>query len=109
MDVARNQWAGFFDRISVDHLGDQVEIEVLDGEFGDQIEIQRMPFESAAYDPREDTVVVTVGDPVTLRHMVEHPTEIDVDTTAPMETVVRVASVDSTTLVHFYPTPAITG
>jgi hypothetical protein len=45
---------------------------------------------------------------VTMRHFVTHPTEIDVDTTAPLETVVRVASADGTTLVHFYPTPQLT-
>jgi hypothetical protein len=107
MDVARNQWAGFFDRLSTDHLGDQVEIEILDDELGDQIEVRRTPFESAAYDARNDTVVVSAGDPATVRHLVEHPTEIDVDMTLPMETVVRVASPDGTTLVHLYPTPML--
>jgi len=41
--------------------------------------------------------------------MVANPTEIDVDTPAPMETVVRVAAPDATTLVHFYPTPELPG
>jgi hypothetical protein len=107
MDVVRSEWAGFFDRLSNDHLGDQVEIEVLDPELGDQLEVERMPFGTAAYDQREDTVVVSVGQPVTMRHMVTHPTEIDVAMPAPMETVVRVAAPDGTTLVHFYPTPEL--
>ena len=73
MDVVRSEWAGFFDRLSNDHLGDQVEIEVLDPELGDQMEVERMPFGTAAYDQREDTVVVSVGQPVTMRHMVTQP------------------------------------
>ena len=43
MDVVRSEWAGFFDRLSNDHLGDQVEIEVLDPDLGDQLEVARCP------------------------------------------------------------------
>lgn len=106
MDVARDHWAGFFDRLSNDHLGDQVEIEVLGDQIGDQIEVTRQPFEALTYDTRNDTVIVSAADPA-IRHMVLHPTEIDVDSTQPTETVVRVVAPDQTTLVHLYPTPAL--
>jgi len=106
MDVARDHWAGFFDRLSNDHLGDQVEIEVLAEQFGDQIEVRRQPFEALTYDARNDTVIVSAVDP-TVRHFVANPTEVDVDTTQPAETVVRVVAPDQTTLVHLYPTPAL--
>ena len=73
MDVARDHWAGFFDRLSNDHLGDQVEIEVLGDQIGDQIEVTRQPFEALTYDTRNDTVIVSAADPA-IRHMVLHPT-----------------------------------
>ena len=46
-------------------------------------EAERLPFAYAAYDPKDDVLVIAVGGtakyPVVLRHLILHPTEVDVD------------------------------
>lgn len=105
-------WAQLLDRLSTEHAGQVVTIEVLDPAYGDQHEAERLPFAYAAYDPKDDTVVIAVGGrspryPVTLRHMISHPTEVsaaDVDTA---RAAFRVIDADGTaTLVSFFPAMA---
>ena len=86
---------------------------MLDPAFGDQHEAERLPFSYASYDPKDDVVVVGVGGntpryPVVLRHMILHPTQVDVAVPTPNQTTVRVVDADGTTnLLHFYPKPAL--
>jgi hypothetical protein len=110
--VERSEWPSFFDRLSDDMQGQHVAVEVLDPELGDQVEVEKIPFAFSAYDPREDTVIISMGGtteqyPVVLRHMINHPTSVDM-TRSGKETVVSVASAaDGTSLVHFTPPPAL--
>jgi hypothetical protein len=110
--VDRSEWPSFFDRLSDDMQGQHVVLEVLDPEVGDQIEAERIPFAFSAYDPREDTVIISMGGtteqyPVVLRHLINYPTSVDV-TTVGTETVVNVESADDgRTLVRFSPPPAL--
>jgi Family of unknown function (DUF5335) len=110
--VERAQWQGFFDRLADDMAGQHVVVEVLDGEAGDQIEADGVPFASSAYDPRDDVVEIAMGGttqqhPVVLRHLINHPTAVDV-TTANGSTVVRVDSrEDGTSLVSFHSPAAL--
>ncbi|MGZ4666899.1 MAG: DUF5335 family protein [Blastococcus sp.] len=85
MDVTtpaqRSEWTSLTNRLSADHAGHDVIIEVLDPEGGDNPLVERLPFDSITYDPKVDVVVVSVGGgspryPVVLRHLIHHPREI---------------------------------
>ncbi|GLY92575.1 DUF5335 family protein [Actinoallomurus iriomotensis] len=111
--VDHGKWAEFFDTLSADHAGHSAAIELLDADFGDQFETERLPFAYASYDPRDDVVVIGVGGnssrfPVLLRHMIDHPTEIDLTVPEPAETDVRIVGEDgTTTLLRLRPKPAL--
>ena len=77
----RSEWSRLTDRLSADHEGHDVTIEVLDPDSGDNSVVERLPFDSITYDHQDDVVVVAVGGgspryPVVLRHLIEHPQEI---------------------------------
>ncbi|SEG67011.1 hypothetical protein SAMN04489712_108246 [Thermomonospora echinospora] len=113
MTVERDGWVGFFDTLTADHQGHTVAIELVDSEYGDQYETEGLPFNYASYDPRDDVVVVGVGGnsarfPVVLRHMINHPAEVDVTASRPAEADVRVIDGDGTaTMLCLRPRPAL--
>jgi len=77
----RSEWSTLTDRLSADHEGHDVTIEVLDPEGADNSLVQPLPFAGITYDHKDDVVVVSVGGrapgyPVVLRHLVHHPQEI---------------------------------
>jgi len=77
----RTEWMELTDRLSADHEGHDVTIEVLDSEGGDNSLVARLPFEGITYDHKDDVVVISVGGrspgyPVVLRHLIHHPTEL---------------------------------
>jgi hypothetical protein len=77
----RSEWTALTDRLSADHAGHDVTIEVLDPEGGDNPLVERLPFDGITYDRKDDVVVVSVGGstpryPVVLRHVIGHPQEI---------------------------------
>jgi hypothetical protein len=81
----RSEWGRLADRLTVDHRGYEVTIEVLDPEGGDNPMVERLPFRSITYDHRDDVVVVAVGGdspryPVVLRHVIRRPQQILFDT-----------------------------
>jgi acetamidase/formamidase len=81
MAIDRSQWAEQLDAVTRDHEGDEVTIEVLDKDWGDVHEAERMPFTYVTYDKKDDAVIIGVGGrsaawPVLLRHMVRHPVEV---------------------------------
>ena len=83
-EPARHEWSDFFDRVTKDHEGEAVTIEVVGLDYGDQFEAERMPFGYIEYDDKDDAVIVGVGGkdsryPVVLRHIVEHPQTILAD------------------------------
>ena len=98
----RKAWVEQLDRLTKERAGQQVTIEILDPTYGDQPGAERLPFAYASYDPKDDVVVVAVGGgnsakyPVVLRHMVWHPTELDVDNDAG---AVRIVDADGTTTI----------
>ncbi|TVL91282.1 DUF5335 family protein [Streptomyces sp. SAJ15] len=105
----RSRWTTALDELTEAHAGESVSIEVLDPEIGHQYEAQRLPFSYLGYDPKDDVVIVAVGGqssqyPVVLRHMVQHPKEIDVATAGVPEAAVRVLDQEDTaTLISFFP------
>ena len=81
MTVDRSQWVEQLDAVTREHEGDEITIEVLDKNWGDALETQRMPFSYVSYDTKDDVVIIGVGGastawPVLLRHMVWHPAEV---------------------------------
>ncbi len=77
----RSQWQELLQGITKDRAGDDVTIEVLSRDFGDGLELERLPLGSLSYDPKDDVAIVTVGGrdgrlPAVLRHIVEHPQQI---------------------------------
>jgi hypothetical protein len=103
--VDRNQWTPLLDQLTKDHAGEYVTIEVLDPTYGDNPQVEHLPFSYAAYDYKDDVVFVAVGGnspqyPTVLRHMVPHPSDV----AATMEpAALRVADSDgTTTLVSFF-------
>jgi hypothetical protein len=102
--AGRAEWAALLGRLTKEHEGRLITIELLDPEYGDQHEAERLPFAYADYDPRDDVVIVAVGGnspryPVLLRHMIWHPSEVDV---APDGAFRVVDQDDIATLVSFY-------
>jgi hypothetical protein len=86
--LERSKWKQLLDRLAVDHRGEGATIELLSNDFGDEIEAERVPLAYFEYDPKDDIFVVGVGGsdgryPVVLRHIVEHPKAITVDTVGP--------------------------
>jgi hypothetical protein len=84
----RKQQKEFFDQVTKEISGQDVTIEVLDREFGDQLEAERLPLSYIEYDYHDDVLTVAVGGrdsryPVVLQHMILHPTEILVDASPP--------------------------
>jgi hypothetical protein len=104
--VDKTSWEKALDQLTKDREGQYVTIEVVDREYGDQTEAERLPFAYANYDRKDDVVVVGVGGksgayPVVLGHMIWHPTEVDVDLAAG---AVKVVEPDgTTTFVAFFP------
>ncbi len=109
----RSAWRDELDRLTKNHEGQWVTIELLDPTLGDLEEAERLPFTYATYDPRDDAVIVAVGGrsgrfPVVLRHIVNHPTEVDVSDDGRGLAAMRVVDADGTaTLVSFVPEPAL--
>jgi hypothetical protein len=80
----RQTWREFFDLVTKDHEGDAVTVEIVDREYGDQLEAEQMPFGYLEFDDKDDAVNVGVGGtdgryPVVLRHAIEHPKAILAD------------------------------
>jgi hypothetical protein len=104
----RKAWVDQLDRITKEREGQYVTIEVVDRTYGDGTEAERMPFGYASYDQNDDVAIVAVGGnsgryPVALRHMVWHPTEIDVD---PEAGAVKLVEPDGTTTIVSFLVPS---
>jgi hypothetical protein len=82
--LAASEWQSRLEKLTEQHEGAPVTIEVLDQEFGDEEEVEKLPLAYLAFDPKDDVVIVAVGGregrfPAVLHHLVEHPREIAVD------------------------------
>ncbi len=106
----REGWHKLLDELTKVRTGDDVTIELLDAEFGDALEAERMPLAYIEYDEHADEASVGVGGrdgryPVVLRHSVEHPTSILTDSKPPrLPLIVQIVGADgSETLVTVVP------
>ena len=81
-------WHGLLDELTMAYAGEDATVELLDEEFGDEFEAERMPLAYIEYDEHADVAAVAVGGrdgryPVVLRHSVEHPSAVLADSEAP--------------------------
>lgn len=92
-DVVHEQpkeaWRELLDQLTKVRAGDDVTIELLDADFGDGFEAERMPLSYIEYDEHADQASVAVGGrdgryPVVLRHSIDHPGAILTDAEPPM-------------------------
>jgi Family of unknown function (DUF5335) len=102
----KEEWHKLLDDLTLARAGDDVTIELLDAEFGDEFEAERMPLAYIEYDEHSDEASVGLGGrdgryPVVLRHSIEHPTSLLTDSKPPMlPLVVQIVGADgSQTLV----------
>ncbi|RPF28548.1 hypothetical protein EDD32_3080 [Georgenia muralis] len=104
-----DEWMLQLDKLTRDRREQYVTIEILHPEYGDQPEAEHLPFAYAMYDPKDDVVVIAVGGntakyPVLLRHLIAHPTEVEVDVD---DGALKVVEKDgTTTIVGFHGVPA---
>ncbi len=106
----REDWHRLLDELTKVRTGDDVTIELLDAEFGDAFEAERMPLAYIEYDEHADEASVGVGGrdgryPVVLRHSIEHPASILTDSKPPrLPLVIQIVGADgSETLVNVLP------
>ncbi|MDQ1731305.1 MAG: hypothetical protein QOK10_1464 [Pseudonocardiales bacterium] len=103
----RSEWAARLAEVTKTQEGRTVTIEVLDETYGDNSEVERLPFSYADYDHKDDVVTIGVGGnsmryPVVLRHLIRHPIEVDV-----VGQAIRVVDQEgTTTLLSFFATDA---
>ncbi len=86
-ELAREQWAEYFDAIAPSIGGLLVTVEVMDDQLGDQVDVERMPLQTIGYDHKDDVVEVAVGGrgvryPVVFRHFIAAPQTIAVEESA---------------------------
>jgi hypothetical protein len=106
----KGDWHQLLDDVTKVRTGDDVMIELLDAEFGDGFETERMPLAYIEYDEHADEASVGVGGrdgryPVVLRHSIEHPTSILTDSRPPrLPLAIQIVGADgSETLVTVLP------
>lgn len=90
--LPNSDWQQFLADLTKEHERHDVVVELLDQQFGDEVEVQGLPLSSIEYDPNDDVVVVAVSGrdgrhPIVLRHLVEHPQRILADSHWPGATV----------------------
>lgn len=108
----RAEWHELLEEFTKARTGDDVTIELLDADFGDAFEAERMPLAYLEYDEHADEASVGVGGrdaryPVVLRHSIARPTSILTDSKPPMAPLaIQVVGADtSETLITVYPRP----
>jgi hypothetical protein len=109
-DLARTSWHQFLETVTKEHQGDDVTLELVEADFGDEFEAEKLPLFAMEYDHRDDAVIVSVGArdrryPVVLRHIIRQPRRIMVDPLPPRGAMALevVAADDSTTVIVIHP------
>jgi hypothetical protein len=113
-ELPKSSWHEALESLSKEHQGDELTIEVLALDFGDQEEAEKLPFAYIEYDEHDDTLNVAVGGrdsryAAVLRHAIEHPRSVVLGPSVPGEstTLKAVGADDSETLITFFARPAL--
>jgi hypothetical protein len=75
-NLPKDEWRGFFDRMSRPLLGKQAEVEVASLDLGDQVLDEWVPMIGITYDSGDDLLDVALS---RANHLIRHPKEITVD------------------------------
>ena len=83
-ELAHEAWSEYLDAVSKELLHADVSIEIIEGAAPPMIEARKLALQAVAYDRRDDVFEVAVARggpnlPSVLRHMVDHPERIVVD------------------------------
>jgi len=105
-ETDRTQWEPELNRLTKEHEGRLITIEVLDRTYGDLEEAERLPFAYADYDRKDDAVIIGVGGksgayPVVLRHMIPTPSKVVIDDRPESPALLVADSDGTTTLIAF--------
>ncbi|MGO4440172.1 DUF5335 family protein [Rhizobium sp. RAF56] len=73
--IAKTEWPVFFSRLRVAVHGKKMTIEIVGASLGDQILVKSSPLEGATYEPRNDTLEISIA---AMTHVVEKPEQISV-------------------------------
>lgn len=73
--LAKSEWPTYFSRLHKAVEGKKIKIEVVGAMLGDQILVKSAPLLGATYEPRENTLEISVNG---MTHVVEKPREISV-------------------------------
>jgi hypothetical protein len=99
-EINRDAWKETLEALTTQHEGDLATVEVTGDDLGDQFAAEQVPFSYVEYDPHDDAVSVGVsgldsGDPVVLRHVVEHPQNVFIHTSEVGSVTIEVRSDDA--------------
>ena len=72
-EIARDNWQGFFDRVSKALQGKIIRIEIDSLEIGAQIEADKLSLDGLTYDPKDDAFIVSTAE---LEHVIRAPQQI---------------------------------
>jgi len=75
-NLPKEEWRGFFDRISKPLLGKRAEVEVASLDLGDQVVAEWVPMIGITYDSKDDMVDVALD---RANRLIRHPKEITVE------------------------------
>jgi Family of unknown function (DUF5335) len=99
-ELPRERWAKYLQDATDELRNTPVVIKVTGPESGPGVEANRMALQALIYDRRDDVFEVSAAHggphlPATLRHLVDHPTRIEVDSlAAPIATMISVIAGD---------------
>jgi Family of unknown function (DUF5335) len=104
--IPRDEWTGFFDRLSRKHEGWEVTLEVLGPDIGDQVEERQMFLSGVTAemaDGNEKIAIMMGGRPSDhVTHVITAPTQVDLQKTdLGIDATLQIKSADGTTsLLH---------
>ena len=115
-ELPRERWADYLQDVTGEMRNVAVVIEVSDPIIGPGVAARRLALQALAYDRRDDVFEVAAARggphlPAVLRHMVEHPTRIEVDSLAAFDpTLISVTGQDGArTVIRIVHEGAFTG
>jgi Family of unknown function (DUF5335) len=86
-EVAREIWSRYFDSLSDELLNHAISIEIVESPNRTVVQAKGLALQLLTYDRRDDVFEVTAAQgsptvPRVLRHLVDHPTRIEIDSPA---------------------------
>jgi hypothetical protein len=105
-EIARDDWASFFDSFSLRHQGWLVTVKVVSPDTGAQVELRELPLQGITADAKnsgEDHISIIVGQTAGeyLTHTINAPTQVMLKQTEEgTDEAIEIISADGTTLVR---------